>query len=130
MGAPLIPWWCRQRACPLVIALLFASAAGALAQTATSPLADLRWSTAETGLEVWTYPLQLVRHYRIGFRLEGDTADVDGRVALRTIAQTPTNRSRYRSRRIVRRECRWRARTRVASLAPVNRTVAARRDRC
>ena len=85
-----------------------------LAQSPAS-LADLRWSAAETsagrfvivpgkrsfvggyntpGLEIWTYPLQLVRHYWVSFRLEGDTSDVDGRVALRTIEQTPTGATR------------------------------------
>ena len=81
----------------------------------TPSLADLRWSAAETragrfvivpgergfvggynapGLEIWTYPLQLVRHYWISFRVEGDTSDVDGRVALRTIEHTPTGATR------------------------------------
>lgn len=106
---------CRQRAGTLVVGLLFAHAATGLAQTTTAPLANLRWSAAETsagrfvvvpgergfvggydtpGLEVWTYPLQIARHYWIGFRLEGDTADVDGRVALRSIEQTPTGATR------------------------------------
>jgi len=77
--------------------------------------ADLRWSAAETktgrfvivpgkrsfvggyntpGLEIWTYPLQLVRHYWVSFRLEGDTSDIDGRMALRTIEQTPIGATR------------------------------------
>src|SRR5215831_1463969 len=81
----------------------------------TASLADLRWSTDETsagrfvvvpgersfvggynapGLEIWTYPLQLVRHYWVSFRVEGDTTDIDGRVALRTIEQTPTGATR------------------------------------
>jgi glycogen debranching enzyme len=81
----------------------------------TASLADLRWSAAETtagrfvivpgergfvggyntpGLEIWTYPLQLVSHYWISFRAEGDTSDVDGRLALRTIEQTPTAATR------------------------------------
>ena len=76
----------------------------------TAARADLRWSASETsaarfviaagergfvggyntpGLEIWTYPLQLVRHYWISFRAEGDTNDVDGRLALRTIEHTP-----------------------------------------
>jgi glycogen debranching enzyme len=42
------------------------------------------------GLEVWTYPLQIVRHYWISFHVEGDTSDVDGRAALQSIEQTPT----------------------------------------
>ena len=104
--------------CPLrriVIALgLFAPLVSGSAQTRAS-LADLRWSAAETkagrfvivpgergfvggynapGLEVWTYPLQLVRHYWITFRVEGDTTDIDGRVALQTIEHTPAGATR------------------------------------
>src|SRR5690348_202825 len=84
------------------------------AQT-SAPLADLRWTAAETaagrfvivpgergfvggynspGLEIWTYPLQLVSHYWISFHTEGDTSDVDGRLALRTIEQAPTAATR------------------------------------
>ena len=86
----------------------------AIAQT-TDSLPDLRWSVPETsagrfvvvpgerafvggyntpGLEVWTYPLQLVRHYWISFRAEGETADVDGRAALQTIEHTPASATR------------------------------------
>ena len=81
----------------------------------TTARADLRWSAAETragrfviaagergfvggyntpGLEIWTYPLQLIHHYWISFRIEGDTTDVDGRVALETIEHTPTGATR------------------------------------
>lgn len=84
------------------------------AQTIAS-LPNLRWSAAETkagrfvivsgergfvggynstGLEVWTYPLQIVSHYWISFRVEGDSADIDGRVALATIEHTPTGATR------------------------------------
>ena len=98
----------------LITVGLLAPLCGGLAQT-TAPLADLRWSAAETragrfvivpgkrsfvggyntpGLEIWTYPLQLVRAYWVSFRLEGDTSDIDGRVALRTIEQTPTGATR------------------------------------
>ena len=91
----------------LIIVGLFAPLCRGFAQT-TASLGDLRWSAAETragrfvivpgtrsfvggyntpGLEIWTYPLQLVRHYWVGFRVEGDTSDIDGRVALRTIEQ-------------------------------------------
>lgn len=98
----------------ILVGFLLARAASGPAQTMAS-LADLRWSAGETkggrfvivsgergfvggydtpGLEIWTYPLQVVRHYWIGFRVEGDTADVDGRVALRTIEQTPTGATR------------------------------------
>jgi len=98
----------------LITVGLLAPLCSGFAQTTIS-LADLRWSAPETsagrfvivpgkrsfvggynapGLEVWTYPLQLVRHYWISFRLEGDTSDVDGRVALRTIEQTPNAETR------------------------------------
>jgi hypothetical protein len=88
------------------VALLFcALTRGVLAQGTS--LADLQWSTNETaagrfvivpgqrgfvggysmpGLEVWTYPLQLVRGYRISFHLSGDTTDIDGRATLQRIA--------------------------------------------
>src|SRR5690242_16262684 len=98
----------------LITVTLLAPLCRGVAQT-TASLADLRWSAAETktgrfmivpgkrsfvggyntpGLEIWTYPLQLVRHYWISFRLEGDTSDIDGRAALRTIEQTPTGATR------------------------------------
>jgi len=98
----------------LITVGLLAPLCRVLAQSPAS-LADLRWSVAETsagrfvivpgkrsfvggyntpGLEIWTYPLQLVRHYWVSFRLEGDTSDVDGRVALRTIEQMPTGATR------------------------------------
>ena len=89
-------------------------AAVTLAQDATS-LADLRWSERETatgrfvvvpgerafvggystpGLEIWTYPLQLVRGYWVSLRIEGDTTEIDGRRVLRDIQQTPTTVTR------------------------------------
>jgi glycogen debranching enzyme len=73
-------------------------------------LADLRWSVNETttgrfvivpgrrafvggynvpGLEIWTYPLQLLHGYWVSFRLDGDTAEIDGRSALRSIEHSP-----------------------------------------
>ena len=82
---------------------------GAFAQPAKS-LADLRWSAAETkegrfvvvpgerafiggysrpGLEVWTYPLQLVHGYWVSFRVEGDSSEIDGRSSLRSVEHTP-----------------------------------------
>ena len=87
--------------------LLLAPAASA--QSAPSH-ADLRWSVSETragrflvvpgqrarvggygttGLEVWTYPLQLLRGYRVTFRLEGETTETDGQTAVRSIEHTP-----------------------------------------
>lgn len=97
----------------IAVALIVPLHAG-VAQPGAS-LADLRWSAAKTeagrfvivpgerafvggystpGLEVWTYPLQLVHHYWVSFRLADDTADVDGRTLLRTIEQTPTTATR------------------------------------
>ena len=84
------------------------------AQSAPSP-ADLRWSEPETragrfsivpgerafvggynspGLEVWTYPLQLLRGYRVTFRVEGDTTETDGRSAMRSVEHAPTTATR------------------------------------
>ena len=104
---------CPLRYTLIVLALLTPLCRG-LAQT-TPSLADLQWRAAETtagrfliapgkrafvggyntpGLEIWTYPLQLVRHYWISFRVEGDTAEIDGRVALRTIEHTPLDATR------------------------------------
>jgi glycogen debranching enzyme len=98
----------------LIAVGLAVSPLGAFAQT-TASLADLRWTAGQTsagrfvivpgkrgfvggydtpGLEIWAYPLQLVRHYWISFRAEGEAADVDGRVVLRTIEQTPTGATR------------------------------------
>ncbi|HMC55112.1 MAG TPA: hypothetical protein VKH19_08090 [Gemmatimonadaceae bacterium] len=91
-----------------------------------SSLADLRWIADETpggrfviasgwrafvagynrpGLEVWTPPLQLARNVWISFR-EGDAgADVAGRVALRSIEQTPMWTTRiYRTADVTVRE--------------------------
>ena len=103
----------RIRRALLALALFVPPYRG-IAQT-TGSLADLRWSATETkggrfvivpgergfvggyntpGLEVWTYPLQLVRHYWISFRAEGETADVDGRVSLQTVEHTPTSATR------------------------------------
>ena len=47
-----------------------------------------------SGLEVWTYPLQLVRGVRVTFRVGGDTTDIDGRSAIRTVEHTPTAATR------------------------------------
>src|SRR5438105_1951150 len=102
-----------MRSCRAVV-LLGLLASSALAQSPES-LADLRWTAPETsdarfvivpghrafvggynvpGVEVWTYPLQLVRDYWISFRVEGDTSETDGRSALRNIEQTPTAATR------------------------------------
>jgi glycogen debranching enzyme len=93
---------------------LFLPLGRAFAQPAMS-LADLRWNAAETkegrfvvvpgerafvggystpGLEVWTYPLQLVHGYWVSFRVEGDTSEIDGRSVLRSIEHTPVAATR------------------------------------
>jgi glycogen debranching enzyme len=98
----------------LITVGLLAPLCRGFAQT-TASLADLRWSAPETragrfvivpgersfiggygtpGLEIWTYPLQLVREYWVSFRVEGDTSDIDGRATLRTIEHTPTGATR------------------------------------
>jgi len=103
---------------PALRALLALTAAAPLCRGLAQPnpsLADLRWSAAETktgrfvivpgerafiggyrtpGLEVWTYPLQLVRNSWVSFRFDGDTTEVDGRALLHTIEQTPTATTR------------------------------------
>src|SRR2546423_1133053 len=76
-----------------------------------STLANLRWSESETatgrflilpgqrsmvagyptpGLEVWAYPMQIVRSYWPSFRVDGDSADIDGRTLVRSLENTPT----------------------------------------
>jgi len=98
----------------LITVGLLAPLCRGFAQTTVS-LADLRWSATETsagrfvivpgkrgfvggydtpGLDIWTYPLQLVREYWVSFRAEGDTSDIDGRAALRTIEHTPAGATR------------------------------------
>jgi hypothetical protein len=49
---------------------------------------------AAPGLEVWTYPLQLLRGYWVSFRVDGDTTEIDGRSALRSLEHTPTAATR------------------------------------
>ena len=82
----------------------------AVAQGSPS-LAELRWTTAGShddrylivsggramvsgyatpGLEVWTYPLQLLRGYRVGFRVAGDTTEIDGRTLTDSVEHTPS----------------------------------------
>lgn len=44
---------------------------------------------SENGLEVWAYPLQLIRSYRLGFRVEGETSEIPGQAILRRITYRP-----------------------------------------
>ena len=103
-----------SRSVVLLLCGLLLSARPVPAQSAPS-LADLGWSAGETtagrftivpgerafvggynspGLEVWTYPLQLLHGYWITFRAEGDTTETDGRSALRSVELTPTTATR------------------------------------
>lgn len=44
---------------------------------------------SENGLEVWAYPLQLIRGYKIGFLPEGTTSEISGQTILRRITYQP-----------------------------------------
>ena len=89
--------------------------ARSLAGQSDSTLAKLRWSAPETstgrflivpgqrsmvagyrtpGLEVWAYPLQIVRDYWPSFRVEGTSADIDGRTLTGILEHTPTTATR------------------------------------
>jgi glycogen debranching enzyme len=91
-------------------ALAIALGATIVGSQEPTSLADLRWSAGETkegrfvvvpgerafvggyntpGLEVWTYPLQLVHSYWVSFHVDGDTNEFDGRSLLRAIEHTP-----------------------------------------
>src|SRR5581483_515970 len=48
----------------------------------------------ETGLEVWAYPVQILRSFTLHFRPEGTTSDVDARTLLRRIVYTPESITR------------------------------------
>jgi len=44
---------------------------------------------SQNGLEVWAYPVQLVRGYRLGFRMAGSVFEIDGQSILRRITYLP-----------------------------------------
>jgi glycogen debranching enzyme len=44
---------------------------------------------ADSGLEVWAYPVQLIQNYRIGFRSQGMTSEIPGATILRRIVYRP-----------------------------------------
>jgi len=44
---------------------------------------------ASSGLEVWAYPVQLIRNYEIGFRPQGATSEIPGATILRRIVYRP-----------------------------------------
>ncbi|MGB8480380.1 MAG: hypothetical protein WCE63_16340 [Acidobacteriaceae bacterium] len=44
---------------------------------------------ASTGLEVWSYPVQLIKNYEVGFRPQGVTSEIPGATILRRIVYRP-----------------------------------------
>ncbi len=44
---------------------------------------------AAGGLEVWAYPVQLIKNYEIGFRPRGETSEIPGATILRRIVYRP-----------------------------------------
>jgi glycogen debranching enzyme len=44
---------------------------------------------AASGLEVWAYPLQIVRGFQLGFRSQGTTTEIDAATLLRRITYEP-----------------------------------------
>ncbi len=49
---------------------------------------------AAQGLEAWAYPFQIVRDYRLAFRVEGTTTSIDGRGILSRIEYKPNSVTR------------------------------------
>jgi len=45
---------------------------------------------ADSGLEMWTYPLEVMQGYRIGFRPAGATSEIPGAAVLRRIVYRPS----------------------------------------
>ena len=93
----------------LLVYLVVACTALAAAQS----LNDLQWTTdstnrfvsvhgrrsaifgyPETGLEIWAYPLQIVKSFVVSFRPEGSSSDVSGRQLLRRIVYSPESITR------------------------------------
>lgn len=44
---------------------------------------------ADSGLEVWAYPTQLIQNYQVGFRPQGMTSEIPGATILRRIVYRP-----------------------------------------
>ena len=44
---------------------------------------------AASGLEVWAYPVQLIKDYEIGFRPQGATSEIPGATILRRLVYCP-----------------------------------------
>ena len=47
---------------------------------------------ADSGLEVWAYPVELIHSYRVGFRPAGTTSEISGASTLRRITYLPQSR--------------------------------------
>ena len=112
----------RNLAARLLIQLaLVASPIGLFAQGATNTAADfagLAWDAdfsasarfvsvhgrraalfgnSQDGLEFWSYPFQIVRSFKVGFRSEGTTTEIDGGTILRRIVYRPESVTRIYS---------------------------------
>jgi glycogen debranching enzyme len=44
---------------------------------------------ASSGLELWTYPLQIISGYQVGFRSGGESSEIDGPSLLRRVSYDP-----------------------------------------
>jgi glycogen debranching enzyme len=49
---------------------------------------------SENGLEIWAYPIQILKAYRPSFRLDGTTTEIDGLAILRRITYSPESVTR------------------------------------
>jgi glycogen debranching enzyme len=88
---------CRN---PFLIALLYAPIASAQLSFDTTSVAPERFIAAHgrkaivmgyasSGLELWTYPLQIVSGYELGFRPTGDTTETAANDFLRRVTYEP-----------------------------------------
>jgi glycogen debranching enzyme len=85
------------------------------AQTAAANSSQLTWSTdstaparfisvhgrraavfgySEDGLEVWAYPFQILKSYKVNFRPQGATTEIEGEAVLRRIEYRPESATR------------------------------------
>jgi glycogen debranching enzyme len=103
----------RRKICTitwLLIAFLAIVESTAMGQTAAAKLSQLTWSTDSTGparfvsvhgrraavfgysqdgLEAWVYPFQIFRGYKVNFRPQGATTEIEGSAVLRRIEYRP-----------------------------------------
>ena len=49
---------------------------------------------ASRGLEIWSYPFQILNNYQVSFRPEGATSSIDGRTLLGRVSYTPDSITR------------------------------------